>query len=169
MRDETITKIQHTLSRLEDVSDLDLARTQHAPNTLAKQLIVARMHECDAMLKLRVASRVEVDLRDTIVARDARITQLKQQKGIRTSKHSKLSSLAIRLLLAQAEAQIAALKRQLAMERATAQAGTSTTATSTPATSTAAADPSMTASDLHDRLLLAQHEISTLQQAASQS
>ncbi len=75
--------------------------------------------EADAIRKLRISSRAELDLRDILSEREKRIHSLKQQKNMpefETLPNSPLMTLRIRI--AQHEAEIAALQRELAHERA---------------------------------------------------
>src|SRR5689334_7761878 len=103
---------------------------------------MARQSESDAIRRLRIAARSELDLRELIAEKDRRINELKAVKGIinageiggmkmiinnndnkynSDNNNNNNNVLALRLLLTQAESEINYLKKQIARQSSEAQ------------------------------------------------
>lgn len=103
---------------------------------VCKELISARIAQSKAMIKLRVSSESEIELQETIIQRDRRITQLKQYIHDLKNAYSSLNGKTVKfkgkvsdfckkdikyeeilLELASKDAEIRYLKKKLAVQQ----------------------------------------------------
>lgn len=77
LRDKAISDLEAMLVRISTPSGTSTPDTAAAEMT-AKQLVRSRLAEADAQRKIRVAARMEMELRQVIAKRESRIAELKK-------------------------------------------------------------------------------------------